>query len=164
MSWPNFIIYQEKGLFKASYLETPGDVEVFAFRDRNYRFAGQCPFYHHLTDSENRLIGFVLQDIDEVTKAAGWGDWLDAGENKFGDLHTFYFCLAWPHAVKWEHDGSCMIAANIYCNDKAQFLITISDTKATGKDGQFQNLWSSIGFPLAPADQFQVIKCFPENL
>ena len=162
MSWPTFIIFQERSLFRASYLETPGDVEVFVFREREYRFVGKCPFFHHLTNSENRLIGFVLEQIEDLTKASGWIEWIQAGENKFcEELYSVYFCLAWPHVVQWEHDGSCMIGANIYFDDKGDFLITIGDAKATGKDGQFQNLWSSIGFPLAPADQFRVLKCFP---
>lgn len=165
MSRPAFIIFQERRLFGASYLEVSGDAELLAFRDREYRFVGQCPFYHHLTDANKRLIGFVLEQAENVTKADGWVEWIQAGENKFcEELYSVYFCLAWPHAVQWEHDGSCMIGANIYCDDQGDFLIMIDDVKATGKDGQFQNLWSSIGFPLAPADKFQVIKCFPAKV
>ncbi len=162
MKYPAFIIFQDARLFQASYLEQTGDIEVFAFRGREYRFAGQCPFYHHLTDAEKRLIGFVLDGANNITKALGWFEWIKAGENKFFDeSFEIYFYLKWPQPIQWDHDGSTMIAANVYHDGQGDFLITIDDTKATGRDGQFQNLWSSITFPLAPADQFQVIKCFP---
>ncbi|MGI8966443.1 MAG: hypothetical protein ACR2H1_10215, partial [Limisphaerales bacterium] len=143
------------------YWELSRDIEVFGFRGREYRFAGQCPFYHHLTDAENRLLGFVLKGAKDITEAPGWFEWIKAGENKFFDeSYDIYFYLKWPQPIQWDHDGSTMIGANVYHDGQGDFLITIDDNKATGKDGQFQNLWSSIAFPLASAQEFQVLKYF----
>ncbi len=164
MKYSAFVIFQEARRFQASYLELSGDIEVFAFHGRQYRFAGQCPFYHHLTGMENRLLGFVVDGVDNIIKAPGWFEWIKTGENKFfEDPYIVYFYLTWPQPTQWHHDCSAMIAANVYHDDQGDFLLTIDDIKANGKDGQFQNLWSSVAFPLAPADQFEVIKYFSRS-
>lgn len=165
MKWPAFVIFQRDCGFQASYLEISGDPEVFAFRGREYRFAGQCPFYHHMTDSENRLTGFVVDGVDLITNAPGWFAWIKSGDDTFSeDSNEAYFFLAGPLPKQFDHDCSALLAANVYHNGGGDFLVTIGDAKATGKDGQFQNLWSSIGFPLAPTDQFQSSNAFQQNL
>jgi hypothetical protein len=162
MSFPSFIIFKEARRFQAGYLDLKCDVKVFTFQGRDYRFVGQCPFYHQITDQKSpndkeiRLIGFAVDRVTHYVKEPRLLQWIEKAENVYFESDTAFFYISWPHPVSYDHDGSTLIAANFFCDTQGDFLITIADGKANDESGQFQNLWTEIAFPLAPAEQFVV--------
>jgi|SRR5882724_2429971 len=163
MSYPSFIIFKDARRFQAGYLDLAGDVKTFTFRGRDYHFAGQVFNYCNLTtDGKNRLVGFVLTDVLHHVKEPAFSPWFDDAENGINE-GDFHFLIHWPCSEAWEQDGSCLIGANVYHDNRDDFLTVISDGKANDESGQFQNLWSEIAFSLASAEQFVVKEYFPKG-
>jgi hypothetical protein len=158
-----FIIFKEARRFKAGFLDDLGDVKTFTFQKRDYHFVGQCPFYHHITNAQNQLIGFAVDMVTHYVKESGLLPWIQEAENVLYEMDTALFYIHWPYPTSGEHDGASLVAANFYYDDNGNFLITLWNAKASGKDGQFQNLWTEITFPVAPAEQFIVKEYFPKN-
>lgn len=176
MNWPSFIIFKEARRFHAGYLdlapngEALTNVKVLSFRGRDYHFAGQCPIFHHITekqnitDTKNRLIGFALDMVTYYVKEPKLTLWIQDAENVSFEPDTALFYIHWQYPVSYEHDGSSLIGANIYHDGQGDFLIQIADTKSQfATRNKFQNLWSEIAFPLAPAEQFIVKEYFPKK-
>lgn len=163
MSYPSFIIFKEARRFHAGFLDLLWDVKTFKFRGRDYHFAGQVFNYCNITTNEkNRLIGFVLTNVQHHVKEPAWLPWFKNAENGLNEAGEFHFLLHWPCSEAWEQDGSCLIGANVYHDSHGDFLIVIPDGKANDESGQFQSLWTQVAFPLAPAGQFVVKEYFPK--
>ncbi|HVU27119.1 MAG TPA: hypothetical protein VHG71_05215 [Verrucomicrobiae bacterium] len=156
MSYPSFIIFKAARRFQAGYLDLEWDVKTFIFQKCDYNFAGQVPFYHHIQDNQNRLVGFAIDQVTHYVNQPALLSWISEAENVLYELDTAFFYIYWPFPITSEHDGASLIGANFYHDGHGNFLIIIGDAKANDENGQFQNLWSEIAFPLAPAKQFVV--------
>jgi hypothetical protein len=171
MNYPSFIIFKAARRFQAGYLDLAPDggsfdnVKTFIFQGRDYHFIGQVfNFSQITTDQTNRLIGFVLISMTDWVKEPLLPVWFNDAENGLDDGGFCHFLIYWPCPETWEQDGASFVAANVYHDGKGDFLIQIDDVKSHfASRNKFQNLWSEIAFPLAPAEQFSVKEYFPKG-
>lgn len=150
-----FLLFRDGRRLRAAHVELPKENAFLIVKGRRFAAAGSFGQWSHITDSKKRLVGFVVDLLEDASTTLGWEEWWNTLGNRyvgfFGEAHLF---LAEPLAEEWHsdwhHDCAFHVGGSIFADGSGDFVLLIPDNNGCCfRPNEPTVFWSEIGFHLA---------------
>jgi hypothetical protein len=146
-----FVLFRDGRRLRAAYREMAKERASLFLAGRRFTPAGQFTHLSHITDEKKRLIGFVVDRLENATASSGWREWWNTFDNRhLEDFWEAYLFLADPMPTDWHHDCALLVTGGCVLADGAgDFVIVLPDHNGfcfSPNEPVF--FWTDLGFEL----------------
>ena len=150
-----FLLFRNGRRLRAAHLEIPRMDVPLLVNGRRFTPAGSFIHLSHLTDQRKRLLGFVVDVLEQANSTPDWRAWWESFDNRhLWDFWQGHIFLAEPMPADWNNDGALLVGGGSVFTDKAgDYLLALPDENGyCFRPGEPTEFWKEIGFELTLMD------------
>lgn len=146
-----FLLFRDGRRLRAARRElTRVDIPL-VLGGRRFRLGGDFTHLSHVTDGKGRLLGFMVDSLDDVSRDAAWQIWWNSFDNReLIDFWQAYIFLADPMPEEWHDDCALLVLGGwVFSDGAGDYLLAIPDCNGItlGHDDP-TIFWRDLGFGL----------------
>ena len=148
MNAGHFILFQQNGLIKTSYLDQSSYPKSFVYEGRVYKNTDSFGLLHHLLTPANDLAGFVLENAGGFEKKLSQLRFVAESSNCQWDdysLTVFLNDMDRKHLIP---DGSSIIGTGIFYDGISDIILRLDDANKMDQGSSQRRFWERIAFPI----------------
>lgn len=147
-----FLLFRDGRRLRAARQDLARTDVRLVFDGRPFEPVGDFVHLSHVTDGRGRLLGFMVDSLEQVCDAVAWRAWWDSFENReLIDFWQAYVFLAQPMPEHWHDDGALIVGGGWVFGDGAgDYLLAIPDYNGiTFRPDEPTVFWTDLGFDLS---------------
>lgn len=147
-----FVLYRDERRLCAALASFETRPQGFELDGQSFAAIGNFIHLSHIVDNDKRLLGFVVDGVENVTEAASWPKWLKRLENvELEDSWQAYIRLAEPWPSDWFPDTALLITGGVVLyGGRGEYAMALPDENEWARRRKpSSEFWRKFGFALS---------------